>query len=109
MRKFLSLAIAGGMLLPSAVFASELGNYRSEHVSYSDLDLLKATDRKVLDRRLVAATRTVCRLEIETEIFATNEQRRCIKQTLADARSRANQAFAFQQAKGASGILLAAK
>ena len=67
-------------------------------VATSDLDLTTAKGRAALDRRLVHAAREVCGSSSDVDLAGKNEDRACLKATLASARGQRQQILAAARA-----------
>lgn len=95
----LALSLAFG----APAFAAPATDSVTATVRIADLDLASASDRAVLDARVMTAARRLCR----SELRGTNElalQNQCIVAALADAQSQADRAVA----EADRGIQLAA-
>lgn len=100
-----NLAIASAILLaagpafagqgqPAVVYGEESDNFRSESVSFDDLNLATATGERSLNRRVAAAVRNVCLDDFTGAALRSNDFYRCSDGAWAGARPQIAQAVA---------------
>ncbi len=77
--------------------ASPIGTPRSVIVSYAGLDLSTDAGRKVFDRKIHSAVRSVCGVAPGDGWVALAKARRCMKATKSDAQASASLAALRQQ------------
>lgn len=106
--KTISLALLLAVPLTLAVVAApSVAAGPAFTVSYADLDLASADDRRVLDRRLRDAVAQACGPTSNADLAGTNRVLACRAETLASARERLAPAIAA--ARAATPVRLAAQ
>lgn len=83
--------LVGALALLALASSAEANSVR---VRYADLDLGQPQGRAELDARLMRAARSVCRADV-LEDYAFSSA--CRRSSLAEARAKAELAFAMQQ------------
>lgn len=100
MKNAILIALASGLATVAALTAFPALAQETQSqanislVRTADLDLASGRDRNRLDRRLVHAVREVCGTASETDVAGGNDVRRCIDETLADARAQRDRLLA---------------
>jgi UrcA family protein len=87
--------LVGALALMAAPFVlASAAHANAVRVSYADLDLGQPQGRAELDSRLMKAARSVCRSDVLEDYRFSGA---CRRSSLADARAKAEVAFAMQQ------------
>lgn len=102
-RTIVPVAILSAAIFFTASNAQAQSTHVSEPVSYADLNLRTPSGQAALDRRISAAARRLCEVNGQSrDLGEWVRQRRCFRESMYLARSRARVAIAQAQADGVS-------
>lgn len=104
MFKFLGISLAAAIIVPSVAFATPLSLTRSNHVSYADLDLTKASGQVAFRHRLWAATQDVCRND-DAGTFSSDEMMACRQSTWLQVKKQMHAATEYALRSDAPVVL----